>query len=340
MKQKRDPRQLELFDNAPAPKPAGRPGRAVLPAEFDAELAELAARLPAELRLGTSSWAFPGWKQIVYRDKVSTARLSRAGLRAYASHPLFRTVGLDRTHYAPISADQYRVHADQVPDDFTFLVKAHEACTLLRYPDHPRFGRRRGQPNERFLDPDHAISQVIEPAVSGLGDKLGPILFQVAPQSFRSIGGEAAFIDRLYEFLGRLPRGPLYAVEVRNRELLTESYAAALEEQGAAHCLNVLARMPALDEQWRLARAANAPALVVRWMVHPDLDYERAQELYEPFDALVDEDPGTRELIAHLVLGAAEAGQPIHVIVNNKAEGSSPRSILQLARRIAAEREA
>ncbi|MFH0944976.1 MAG: DUF72 domain-containing protein [Planctomycetota bacterium] len=325
-------RQLRLFADDEV-KPA--PG--VEPVAPDPELRELASRLPDQLRLGTSSWSFPGWKGLVYRKKVSAKRLSKEGLSAYASHPLFRTVGLDRTHYAPMSAEEFRAHADQVPDDFRFLVKAHEACTLLRFPQHPRYGRLKGKENDRFLDPEYALREVVQPVLSGLGEKAGPILFQVAPQSFEPIGGNGAFIERLHEFLGSLPQGPLYAVEIRNRELLRESYAAALKDRDAVHCLNALERMPSLDEQWHLARVGQARAMVIRWMVHPTLDYDQAKQRYEPFDRLVDEDPRTRATISELVLGAAEAGQPIYVIVNNKAEGSSPLSILELARTIAAD---
>jgi uncharacterized protein YecE (DUF72 family) len=35
---------------------------------------------------------------------MTTRRLARTGLRAYAQHPLLRSVGIDRTYYAPIQA--------------------------------------------------------------------------------------------------------------------------------------------------------------------------------------------------------------------------------------------
>ncbi|MBI4880916.1 MAG: DUF72 domain-containing protein [Planctomycetes bacterium] len=321
----------------PSGKRRPRPAAPVEPAPVDPLDAEAAARLPAELRLGTSSWAFPGWTGIVYAEKASREQLSRAGLTAYARHPLFRTAGVDRTHYAPLSAAQFRAHAEQVGSDFRFLVKAHEALTIHRYPDHPRYGRRRGAENEMFLDVDHAVRAVIEPMLEGLGEKAGPLVFQVAPQDLRPLGGAAAFIDRLHAFLGRLPRGPLYAVEVRNRELLGARYAAALQDAGAVSCLTALSRMPALPEQWRASAAAEGRALVVRWMVHRGHTYESAAEQYEPFDRLVEEDEETRRAIVNLAAAAARAGKPCYVIINNKAEGSAPLSVFRLARAIARE---
>jgi hypothetical protein len=70
---------------------------AVSPAPVDDETRALAARLPAGVHLGTWSWSFPGWAGVVYGDTHSEQVLARRGLPAYAAHPLFATVGLDRT---------------------------------------------------------------------------------------------------------------------------------------------------------------------------------------------------------------------------------------------------
>ena len=42
-----------------------------------AAAAALAARLPREVRFGTSSWSFPGWKGLVWPRRTTTAVLSR-----------------------------------------------------------------------------------------------------------------------------------------------------------------------------------------------------------------------------------------------------------------------
>ena len=74
---------------------------AVAPAAPDPALAALGASLPATIRLGTSSWSFPGWKGLVYAGRHSESALARDGLRAYSQHPLLRTVGVDKTYYRP-----------------------------------------------------------------------------------------------------------------------------------------------------------------------------------------------------------------------------------------------
>jgi uncharacterized protein YecE (DUF72 family) len=270
----------------------------------------------------------------VYDKQVPQTRLAKEGLLAYAQHPLLGTVGVDRTYYAPISADQFSTYAAQVPDTFRFLVKAHDWCTTLRFPFHPRYGARKGQVNDLFLDAQYATDNVIGPFLEGLQDKAGPLLFQFAPQDYSSLGGPEQFAERLHTFLQALPRGALYAIEVRNPEVLTPAYAQALSDTGACHCLNGHPRMPVLRTQAQLAQTEHAPALVIRWMLARHLSYEAARDRYAPFNRLVDEDPETREAITGLCIDAVINQQPAFVIANNKAEGSSPLSLFRLAQQI------
>lgn len=327
--------QLDLFGN-PTPAPAARSRRPVAPRQHPPELAALAARLPAGLRLGTSSWAFTGWADLVYAAEYPQQRLSREGLGAYAAHPLLRTVGVDRSYYAPPSADEFAAYAAAVPADFRFLVKAHEACTIAVYPRHARYGAQRGQPNPVFLDVGYASEHVVGPTVAGLGERLGPILFQFSPTDVDALGGPRWFAERVHRFLCGLPRGPLYAVEIRNRELLTGAYADALADCGACHCINVYPGMPPAGQQFERTRQDRAPAVVCRWMLHPGMTYETAETAYAPFNQLAAPDPENRDELARVCLRAGGLGLQTHVIINNKAEGSSPCSVAALAARIVA----
>jgi uncharacterized protein YecE (DUF72 family) len=140
---------------------------------------------------------------------------------------------------------------------------------------------------------------------------------------------------RLRAFLRGLPSGPTYAVELRNRELVGPDVARVLADCGAVPCLTVHPTMPPVDVQAD-ALATSAGPLVVRWMLGAGQEYEAARERYAPFDRLVDPDPATRGAIVALVRGARQAGHAAWVVVNNKAEGSAPASIVELARALAA----
>jgi uncharacterized protein YecE (DUF72 family) len=319
--------QLGLFDDDPIPGVAP-----VGPARVPEELAAVANRLPAGLRMGTSSWSFPGWVGIVYDRTVPETVLARDGLAAYARHPVLRTVGIDRTYYRPIPAGEFRAYADVVPADFRFLVKADR---LLTSPTDPGAGAIRG-PNPRFLDATYAIDEVIGPMVEGLGAKAGPLLFQFPPVPPNLVGGRAAFAERLHRFLDALPPGPLYAVELRTPAFLTPEYAAALDATKATHCYTVHPAMASLEDQLKAVRHFEQPALVVRWMLHAGLRYEAAKDRYEPFDRVRDEDPESLERIAVAALDALIAERDVFVVVNNKAEGSAPLSVFRLAARMAA----
>src|SRR5690606_29456915 len=109
--------------------PAGRKrhtaaAQTVEAAHHAPDLSELGERLPKLLRLGGSTWSYPGWRGMVWNDEdYSPSVLSRHGLAAYASHPLMRAVGIDRSFYRGLSVAEYEQYARQVPDDFRFVVK-------------------------------------------------------------------------------------------------------------------------------------------------------------------------------------------------------------------------
>jgi uncharacterized protein YecE (DUF72 family) len=335
-----------LFELPPAP---ARGGSNVEPAAVDEELQRLARRLPPSIHLGTSSWSFPGWQRIVYGGAHTEAQLARLGLAAYCRHPLLRAVGIDRGFYQPLTQQQYAGYASQVPEHFRFLVKAPALVTdaLLR--------GERGAPaaeNPSFLDPVLAREQFVEPALRGLGARAGPLVFQLSPlpRPMTADGGHEV-IDSLGVFLRQLPREvdgmvPVYAVELRNAELLTPRFVRMLHDAAARLCVGIHAAMPAAARQAAALRAMDAPdadsddwhlkgPLVVRWSLHAGLRYEEAKNRYAPFDRLLDPDLITRGTLAHLAHVAIRSGQPAFIIANNKAEGSAPLTCIELARAIA-----
>ena len=320
--------QFELF--ATGGSDADLIGTAPLPAE----LAGAHAQLPPGLRLGTSSWSFPGWAGIVYANRVGEQMLARQGLAAYSRHPLLRAVSVDRTFYAPLGADEFRQYARMVPPDFRFVVKAHAALTT---PIDRQARNVAITPDvDRFLDLDYALERVVTPVVEGLGEQLGALLFQFPPLGLPYARDPQLFVGALGAFLDALPRGPQYAVELRNREMLGPGYSDALARNGATHCFNVHPRMPGVLEQAEVLgeSAWLSGTVVFRWMLHPQQDYEAARERYFPFDRIVDPDPANRAAIATLLARILDRGNEAIVIANNKAEGCAPLSLFGLAREL------
>jgi hypothetical protein len=132
-----------------------------------------------------------------------------------------------------------------------------------------------------------------------------------------------------------LPRGPLYAVEVRDPELVTADFSAALADAGAVPCLAVHARMPPVERQAAAFRLeSGSRPLVARWNLHAGRDYEGAKADYFPFNRLVEEDVPSRSALAHLARAAAATDRDVFITINNKAEGSAPRSVALLAKKV------
>lgn len=315
-----DVRQPALFDIGAARLEA---------AGVSDELVALGKALPANVRLGTMSWAFPGWRGLVYDAAAPMGALSSRGLSAYSRHPLLGAVEIDRSYYEPLTAEVLAGYSAQVPDRFRFLVKAHEVCVIRRFPEHARYGSRRGELNPSYLDPVYASEAVIGPIAEGLAGKLGAILFQFPP------GAESdAFPDELAAFLTRLPPGLPYAVELRRSSAFSTRYVEALAASGAVHCHNAWSGMPDVLAQARLVPPAARKPLIVRWLLAPGEKYEDARERFAPFSALAREDLAVRGAIARLAAKAAAHDVPVLITINNKAEGCAPESAVRLARAI------
>lgn len=284
------------------------------------------------VRFGTSSWAYEGWQGLVYHQTYPKSRFSADTLAEYARHtvdgqPLFQTVGIDHSFYRPAAANQLAHYAEQVPADFRFCSKVWEELTVPTYANLPRYGKKAGKPNPRFLDVGAFQDLVLAPAQEGLGPKLGPFIFE-----FQRWGLEpASFLDALDRFLGKLPTGPGYATEVRNPALMGPRYRDMLKAHSVAHVYNHWTSMPPLSDQHRLLESTfTAPFVVVRLLTPLGLAYEKAVERYKPYDRIVAAQPRMRRDAVSLVQQALAAGTSPYVLVNNRAEGCAPLTVKEL----------
>lgn len=289
--------------------------------------AALASRRPPHVFLGTSSWTFPGWKGLVYPGSPTMEELVDDGLATYARHPLFNTVGIDRSFYAPLTSHELAGYAAQLPAGFRCVMKAFGRATSLVDP------RTRAM-NPDFLDPALVRDQVLAPALASFRPHLGPLLFQLSPAP-RGALAPAMFTAKLDRFFSALPPGLQYAVELRNPEWLTPGYFATLARHGVAHVFNHWERMPSLGEQLAREGALTAPFTVCRLLLPQGVGYEAAREAFSPFDRLQAPDEAMRAAVLRLVEATARTQRSLWIIVNNKAEGSSPLTVRALLERMA-----
>lgn len=297
-------------------------------------LEELATFIPPHVRFGTSSWTFEGWRGIVYtRTYASKQDFVRDSLHEYARWPLFETVGIDRSYYAPLGEDEIREYCAQLPPAFECCTKAWSEITTRVYPDQPRFGAKAGKENPRFLDPDAFAEHVAAPLLA-FGEHLGPVIMELAPAP--KMASDPAQVSRAIErFLERAPAGIHYAFELRERQLLDARYLDVLRAHGrASHVLNLHTVMPSIGSQLDRGVLMGELALA-RLMIMPGRRYAQMKEAYQPFDRLVAPQPSVRADVLRLIDETAKRGMELYVIANNKVEGSSPLTIRAIVEALA-----
>jgi uncharacterized protein YecE (DUF72 family) len=160
------------------------------------------------LLAGTSGYAFKEWKGAFYPEDLK----DDAWLGYYASK--FPAVEINNTFYRLPKENVLRDWAAQVPEEFTFSIKASQRIT--------HYSR---------LKPECADTlDFLLRNTSVLGSRLGPVLFQLPPNMKKDLA-------RLRGFLGLLPSDRRFAIEFRHESWFEDDVFAALQEHDVAMCL-------------------------------------------------------------------------------------------------------
>jgi len=165
----------------------------------------------APIHIGTSGWHYGHWRGSFYPADLSADRF----LSYYAGR--FPTVEINNSFYQLPSESTLGKWRDAVPRGFVFAVKGSRFITHLK----------------KLKDPARSLAPFLE-RVAVLGEKLGPILFQLPPRW----GFNPA---RLAEFLAALPGAYRYTLEMRDRSWINDEALGLLARQGAAFCIYELA---------------------------------------------------------------------------------------------------
>jgi uncharacterized protein YecE (DUF72 family) len=296
----------------------------------------ISTSLRSEIYLGTSTWAFPGWKGIVYHQPYKSEKdFTQNSLSEYATIPWFRTMCIDSLFYNPPSPSTLQRYAEQTPDYFRWVSKVWERITIISYPKHARYGTLAGQRNPDFLNAElfkeRILSAYSDPLVR---ERTGPFVFQFAPFA-RSTMAYDEFIDRVAHFLRSLPTEFMYAVEIRNAELLSAQYFQALNESRVSHCFNHWNSMVPLKAQ--MIAAANAGGLradfyVARLLTPLGISYEGAAKIFEPYSAVKQPNAQMRADVLTIAKRALATGKRAFITANNKAEGNSALTMASIGR--------
>jgi uncharacterized protein YecE (DUF72 family) len=299
--------------------------------QLTSKVAELAAQ---GVFIGTSSWKYPGWCGMLYegaryeyRGKFAESRFKRNCLREYAQ--VFKTVCVDAAYYTFPSEQYLEGMAAQVHEDFRFGFKVTDAITLKNFPNLPRFGDLAGKPNENFLNPDLFATDFLKPCES-IRERIGLLMFEFSRFWTSDYQQGRDFIGELDKFLGQLPKGWPYAIEMRNRNWLRPDYFECLSRHNVAHVFNSWEAMPPISEQMALTGSRTNPDLTAaRFLLKPGRQYEEAVKMFEPYGRAKEENPEARAAGRALIFEGQAAGpkRRTFIFVNNRLEGNALTTI-------------
>ena len=165
--------------------------------------------------VGTSGFAFPEWKGNFYPEKIAAKDM----LRYYAER--FPTVEVNNTFYRLPKEKVLADWAAEVPENFQFVLKASQRITHF----------------QRLKDVADLVTYLLRTA-STLGQKLGPILFQLPPNLKKDV-------PRLKEFFLTLPERRRVAFEFRHASWFDDETFDVLRAESAALCVADTGEEPA-----------------------------------------------------------------------------------------------
>ena len=160
-----------------------------------------------EVRIGTSGWHYKHWLGSFYPAKLPASQM----LAYYQQH--FDSVEINNSFYRLPKPGMFAAWREATPAGFLFAVKAS------RFLTH----------NKKLKDPENALDNLL-PRAAELGDKLGPILFQLPPKW-------RCNAERLEAMLAILPRELKYAFEFREPTWLCDDVLRILSRYNAAFCI-------------------------------------------------------------------------------------------------------
>jgi uncharacterized protein YecE (DUF72 family) len=173
---------------------------------------------PSAIHIGTSGWHYDHWVGPFYSKRLPKKKF----LEYYADR--FKTEEINNSFYRLPLQRTFENWRDQVPVGFVFSVKASRFITHMK----------------KLKDPEPSVEAFFQ-RVKGLGNKLGPILFQLPPR-WRFDRG------RLEGFLNALPVDHKYAFEFRDPSWLNPEVFDMLSQLGMALCMYDFGHMSAPKE--------------------------------------------------------------------------------------------
>jgi uncharacterized protein YecE (DUF72 family) len=230
------------------------------------------------IRVGIGGWDFAPWRETFYPPEVPLKRALE-----YASSVL-TSIEINGTFYRNAKPEHFAGWAERTPDDFVFAVKAS------RYAANRKVLGEAGESIERFMDS----------GLAELGDKLGPILWQLAATKRFDADDLEAFFKLLPKKLGK--RKLQHVLDARHDSFMVPEYLKLARKYKVATVITDSPKYPNFTEvtgDFVYARLMNAQSEVATGYTKPALRKWAAQ-------AQEWTGGGKRDVFAYFINGAKE----------------------------------
>lgn len=177
----------------------------------------------AQIRVGIGGWDYAPWRETFYPADVPVKKQLE-----YASTQV-TSIEINGTFYRTAKPEHFASWAEKTPDDFLFSVKA------TRYATNRKVLAEAGESIQRFMDS----------GLTELGDKLGPILWQLAATKQFDPDDLEAFFKLLPAKLGK--RKLQHVLDARHDSFLCDEYLKLARKHKVATVLTDSPKFPNFD---------------------------------------------------------------------------------------------
>ena len=280
------------------------------------------------IHFGTSSWAYEGWKGIVYFKDYAENRFKKYCLAEYAADDRFSTVGMDLFFYQPPSEHLLSFYASQLPAGFKACSKVWETLTITRFANQARYGNLKGHSNPNFLNARLFTDQILKAYEKVFQEHTGPFIFEFQ-YVLKAELSLAEFISKLNRFFSDVSKNFQYSVEIRNKNFLQPEYFDVLTKHRVAHVYNHWSYMPSIAEQ--LSNSDPTSDFIVSRILTPlGMSYQDTVAKFSPFNKIIEPQLQMRQDVVKLARLAIERKIPAYLLINNRIEGCAPQTVSEL----------
>ena len=271
-------------------------------------------RFLPNMLVGTSSWSSRDWCGSFYPESVDPGEM----IRLYADQ--LPTVEIDSTWYRIPDSKMVKAWNSRTPKGFVFSAKVPKVIT-----------------HDKYLEDCEIELKDFLSVMSGLGDKLGPLLLQFPyvakgkdPHEYETGSG---YIKRLKKFIALLPKDFKWVVEIRNSKWIRSGLLDLLSSRGISLAFIDYYTMDPLYKLAHRREVFTAPFVYVRFLGNRKMmdaavkkakkDGQRSRD----WESLIFDRTDRMKLWVPPLKNLAKRNVPAFVYFNNHYAGYAPGSV-------------